>query len=139
MQRGGILNSHIAKVVADLGHTDRICIADCGLPVPDDVLKIDLAVDFGQPSYKEVLDMILANVCCESIIIASEMKIENKDVYDYTMAAIEPLGCKVDMYMHEDLKRITADCKCVIRTGEDTPYANVILQSGCIFSGEERG
>lgn len=33
MQRHGILNSHIAKVLADLGHTDTICISDCGLPV----------------------------------------------------------------------------------------------------------
>ena len=32
MQKGGILNSHIAKVLADLGHTDTICIGDCGLP-----------------------------------------------------------------------------------------------------------
>ena len=35
MQRHGILNSHIAKVLADLGHTDTICISDCGLPVPE--------------------------------------------------------------------------------------------------------
>ena len=46
MQRHGILNSHIAKVLADLGHTDTICIADCGLPVPEGVQKIDLALDF---------------------------------------------------------------------------------------------
>lgn len=32
MQKGGILNSHIAKVLADLGHTDTICIGDCGYP-----------------------------------------------------------------------------------------------------------
>ena len=34
MQKIGILNSHIAKVLADLGHTDKICVGDCGLPVP---------------------------------------------------------------------------------------------------------
>ena len=49
MQRHGILNSHIAKVLADLGHTDTICISDCGLPVPEGVQKIDLALDFGVP------------------------------------------------------------------------------------------
>ena len=37
MQKDGILNSHIAKVLADLGHTDTICIGDCGLPVPEGV------------------------------------------------------------------------------------------------------
>ena len=34
MKKNGILNSHIAKVLADLGHTDTIVIADCGLPIP---------------------------------------------------------------------------------------------------------
>lgn len=34
MQKIGILNSDIAKVLADLGHTDTIVIGDCGLPVP---------------------------------------------------------------------------------------------------------
>ena len=52
MQKGGILNSHIAKVLADLGHTDTICIGDCGLPVPAGVQKIDLALTFGSACLK---------------------------------------------------------------------------------------
>jgi len=35
---------------------------------------------------------------------------------------------------HSQLKELTKNCKAVIRTGETTPYANIILQSGCIFS-----
>ena len=42
MKKNGILNSEISKVLSDLGHTDFICIGDCGLPVPDNVKKIDL-------------------------------------------------------------------------------------------------
>ena len=34
---------------------------------------------------------------------------------------------------HERLKEYSHDVKAIIRTGEATPYANVILQSGCIF------
>ena len=41
MKKHGILNSSISKVLADLGHTDQIIIADCGLPIPDHVKKID--------------------------------------------------------------------------------------------------
>lgn len=29
MKRHGILNRHLAKVFADLGHTDKVVIADC--------------------------------------------------------------------------------------------------------------
>ena len=50
MQKGGMLNSSIAKVLADLGHTDTIVIGDCGLPVPAGVQKIDLALKPGTPS-----------------------------------------------------------------------------------------
>jgi D-ribose pyranase len=35
MKRYGILNSHISKVLANLGHTDFIVIADAGLPISD--------------------------------------------------------------------------------------------------------
>lgn len=45
-------------------------------------------------------------------------------------------GQKVDVEFvpHTAFKAKTADCKAVIRTGETTPYANIILQSGCIFA-----
>ncbi|EHL78723.1 D-ribose pyranase [Bacillus smithii 7_3_47FAA] len=39
MKRHGIVNSSIAKVLADLGHTDWIVIGDLGLPVPKDIPK----------------------------------------------------------------------------------------------------
>lgn len=51
MQKIGILNSEIAKVLADMGHTDTIVIGDCGLPVPDGVKKIDLALKLGTPRF----------------------------------------------------------------------------------------
>ena len=52
MKRNGMLNSHISKILSDLGHTDMIAIADAGLPVPDGVLKIDLALKLGAPSFR---------------------------------------------------------------------------------------
>ena len=58
MNKYGILNSSIAKVLADLGHTDKICIGDCGLPVPNGVEKIDLALRFGEPLFIEVVKAV---------------------------------------------------------------------------------
>lgn len=51
MKRHGVLNSEIAAVLASLGHTDKIVIADCGLPVPEGVKRIDLAIELGKPSF----------------------------------------------------------------------------------------
>ena len=58
MYKTGILNSDISKVLSDLGHTDQIVIADCGLPVPKDVKKIDLAFNIGTPSFLEVYEVL---------------------------------------------------------------------------------
>ncbi len=44
MKRGELLNSYLSGLIADLGHKDKIVIADAGLPVPEGVEKIDLAV-----------------------------------------------------------------------------------------------
>ena len=38
------------------GHTDTIVIGDCGLPVPDGVKKIDLALKLGTPRFLEVVE-----------------------------------------------------------------------------------
>ena len=40
---------------------------------------------------------------------------------------------EVEYISHKELKNMTRNCKAVIRTGETTPYANIILQSDCIF------
>ena len=77
MQKHGILNSKIAKVLADLGHTDRIMIADCGLPIPRDVERIDLALEFGVPSFLDVLRVVMDNMKVEQYLIASEMDLQN--------------------------------------------------------------
>ena len=74
MQRHGILNSHIAKVLADLGHTDTICISDCGLPVPEGVQKIDLALDFGVPSFEQVVSIIAKHMKSEAVHVTKVMK-----------------------------------------------------------------
>ena len=40
-------------------HTDRLCIADCGLPIPDGVEVIALSLKMGEPSFLAVLDVVL--------------------------------------------------------------------------------
>ena len=50
MKRHGILNSDISRVLSYMGHTDCICIGDCGLPIPNETERIDLAVKCILPS-----------------------------------------------------------------------------------------
>ena len=132
MQKVGILNSAIAKVLADLGHTDTIVIGDCGLPVPAGVPKIDLALKLGTPSFIEVVAEVAKYMEIEKVEVASEIVERNPKVY----AELKELFPNQQWIMdenHEKFKAENAKAKCVIRTGEITPYANVILHSNVIF------
>ena len=62
MKRHGILNSNISRVLSSMGHTDRIAIADCGLPVPEGTERIDLAVTFGNPRFMDVLKAVSSDM-----------------------------------------------------------------------------
>ncbi|MCL1950665.1 MAG: D-ribose pyranase [Turicibacter sp.] len=131
MKKHGILNSHIAKVLSDLGHTDEIVIADCGLPIPDGVAKIDLALTLGTPTFLEVLDAVLADMEVESFTLASEIRIENENVLNELEGRIGEK--QIEWVSHESFKEQTKQAKVIIRTGEITPYANIILKAGVIF------
>ena len=134
MQRNGILNSHIAKVLADLGHTDAICISDCGLPVPEGVQKIDLALEFGVPSFEQVVSIIAKHMKSEAVHAAKEIKEHNPEAYDFLESTFPSNQYEWIETSHEAFKEATKQCKCIIRTGEASPYANIILRADCIFS-----
>ncbi len=133
MKKSGILNSEISRVLSYMGHTDRICVGDCGLPIPDCTERIDLALKFGVPTFMDTLKTLCEDMKVEKIVLADEIKTMNPKV----LAEIEELFAgqelEVEFVPHVQLKKLTEDCKAVIRTGETSPYANVILQSACIF------
>ncbi len=134
MKKAGILNSEISRVLSYLGHTDCICIGDCGLPIPDETERIDLALAFGVPTFMQTLEVVAADMKIEKIVLAEEIKEQNPTVLSQIEALFAGQNVEVEFVSHAELKAQTRDCKAVIRTGETTPYANVILQSGCIFA-----
>ena len=133
MKKQGILNSDISRVLSYMGHTDRIAIGDCGLPIPDEVERIDLALKFGVPAFMDVLREVTEDMKVEKIVLAEEIKEQNEAVLVQIKELFEGQEIEVEYVSHAELKKQTKECKAVIRTGETTPYANIILQSGCIF------
>ena len=134
MKRAGILNSDISRVLSYMGHTDCICIGDCGLPIPDEVERIDLALKFGVPTFMDTLKVVAEDMKIEKIVLAEEIKTQNLKVLSEIEALFEGQDVEVEFVSHVELKVQTNECKAVIRTGETTPYANIILQAGCIFA-----
>ncbi|WP_394139728.1 D-ribose pyranase [Cytobacillus oceanisediminis] len=129
MKKNGILNSEISKVLSEMGHTDSIVIADCGLPIPEEVKRIDLALKQGTPSFLEVLEALEADMEIEKVTLAEEIQDFNSELED----VLKNKFTEKEYVSHEEFKELTHKAKAVIRTGEATPYANIILHSGVIF------
>ncbi|MGE7778825.1 D-ribose pyranase [Peribacillus sp. NPDC097264] len=130
MKRLGIINSSIAKVLVDLGHTDYIVIGDAGLPVPEGVLKIDVALTPGTPSFQDVVRAVHDDMVIEKVIAANEIIEINPEQHLFMK---QEFGESIDYISHEEFKVLTRKARAVIRTGETTPYSNCILQSGVFF------
>ena len=134
MKRKGILNSDISRVLSYLGHTDCIAVGDCGLPIPDETERIDLALAFGVPTFMQTLEVVADDMKIEKIILAEEIREQNQNVLKQIEELFNGQNIEIEFVSHTKLKEQTKHCKAVIRTGETTPYANIILQAGCIFS-----
>lgn len=131
MKKSGILNAHLMRVIAGMGHTDRIAVADSGLPIPSNVLRVDLALVAGVPGFLETVRALLGELKVERAVVASEMRTRSPRVYEDVQRLLA--GTPVDQVSHEEFKVMLRDVRAVVRTGEQTPYANIILQSGVTF------
>ena len=132
MRKTVLLNSEISSVISNMGHTDTLTIGDCGLPIPEYVQRIDLAVKKGVPDFMTVLDTVLEELCVEKIVLAEEIKSASPEMH---AEILKRFGEKVavEYVPHTQFKQLTGDSRAIVRTGECTPYANVILQSGVTF------
>lgn len=133
MKKNGILNSHISKILSDLRHTDRIVIGDAGLPVPNHVKEIDISLVLGVPAFIDVLTEIEKDMKIEKIVLADEIKTDNAAQLENVTNTLTLPEEAIEFVSHEEFKDLTTDAKAIIRTGEETPYSNIILQSDVIF------
>jgi len=131
MKKKGVLNMQISRVLASLGHTDTVVIGDCGLPIPDGVERVDLAIVQGLPRFEPVVKAIADDIVVQKIIVAEEILEHNADTFHFLEKLFGQIP--IEKIPHETFKKRTVQAKAVIRTGEATPYANVILESGVPF------
>ncbi|AIY06529.1 D-ribose pyranase [Planococcus sp. PAMC 21323] len=128
MKKHGMINRDIAAALAQFGHTDLLVIADCGLPIPQGVSCVDLSYQVGDPAFLTILDAVLADFEAEAAFIAQEITNHNPHIEQEVMNKIT-----AEYITHEELKDWSKQAKLIIRTGEATPYANIVLRSGVIF------
>ncbi|MCY1702739.1 D-ribose pyranase [Deinococcus sp. SL84] len=131
MKKSGLLNPELSALVAQAGHTQHIVLADAGLPVPPHVRCIDVSVSAGLPQLLPVLQAILGELVVETVSLAQETRELSPEWYGELRLALPEVP--VHEISHQTLKEELPQALAVIRTGEITPYANVVLHCGVNF------
>lgn len=139
MKKSPLLNAEISHVIALLGHTDQLVIGDAGLPVPAACQRIDLALTQGVPTFLQVLEVVTHEMQVERAILAEEILTKNPQLHEALLAQLTQLEqhqgntIALDYVSHEAFKAQSEKSRAVIRSGECSPYANVILCAGVTF------
>ena len=132
-RNNGTLNPQLSRVISECGHTDSIVVADAGLPIPASVERIDLAYRAGTPPFLDVLETVLAEFVVEKAIVSLEMVEDSPEMLQAITQRLEEVGVSVGFVPHTEFKQKTHQARAVVRSGEFTPYSNVLLYSGVPF------
>jgi D-ribose pyranase len=130
VKRSPLLHAELSQLIASMGHGDMLVLGDAGLPIPAGPRRIDLAVARGVPRLVDVLDAVLSELQVEAIVVAEEALGTDRQLPGWYPQA---LGIAPQTVSHEEFKQRSARARAIVRTGECTPYANIILIAGVAF------
>lgn len=139
MKKGTLINAPASAVIAAMGHTDSLVVCDAGLPIPNEPTRIDLALSNGVPGFVETLAVICAELCVERVVMAEEIRDHNQVIHQKTIDLIGDVAnqqgkpIEIGYVPHEQFKQQSESSRAVVRTGECTPYANILLFAGVTF------
>ena len=121
-----LLNPDVAALIRRVNHTQLLLIADRGFPVPPLPTVIDLSLTSDIPTIPQVLAAILPDLPADRLIVADEQRLAAPERWQLH-AEGRP---RVERLPHLEFKRIAAHAVGCIRTGDSTPYSNVLIVGG---------
>lgn len=127
------INPQLSRVISETGHTDLIVVTDAGLPIPVGSERIDLAYRPGSPAFFDVLDTVLAELVVEGATVSAEIAEHSPEVLAALRDRLTPLGVEIELIPHVEFKGLSQGARAFVRSGEYTPYANVILHAGVAY------
>ena len=127
------INPQLSRIISETGHTDLIVVTDAGLPIPPGSERVDLAYRPGSPAFFDVLDTVLAELVVEGATVSAEVEEKSPHVLAALHERLDPLGVTIELIPHVDFKQRTHGARAFVRSGEFTPYANVILHAGVAY------
>jgi D-ribose pyranase len=132
-RNNGTLNGQLARVISEIGHTDQLVVTDAGLPIPPGVERVDLAVAENLPRFLDLLDVVLAEVAVEDVLLSKEIKEASPQMLVEIERRFAAQGVALRFVPHTAFTQASAAARAAVRSGEFTPYANVLLTAGVVY------
>jgi D-ribose pyranase len=128
MIRSGILNPAINSLLSRVRHTNTLVIADRGFPFWPHLETVDISLVDDMPRVLDVLSAIKQNFSIGRVFAAQEFLAVNSP---HTASSLEDalLGIPITFESHLEFKKRVPHAIGLIRTGDTTQYANLILES----------
>jgi D-ribose pyranase len=128
MLRTGILNPQLNALLSRIRHTNLLVIADRGFPYWPMLETVDISLVDGIPTVLQVLAAIRSNFVIGSAWMATEFA-DNNDATARSSFAAGLDGIPVEYLPHTAFKERVPSAIGLVRTGDTTQYANLILES----------
>ncbi len=129
MKEVGFLNGQVDAALTRQGHMDLLMVVDAGFPVPDHVELIDIALKADTPSVPEVLAELCKVHSVEKLVLAEETRRHNPGYFEKVTTRFWE-DAELEVIPHTELKLRSHEVKTIIRTGDFTAWANIMLVSG---------
>lgn len=128
MLKSGILNPHLLHLLARVRHTNTLVIADRGFPFWPQIETVDVSLVDNVPTILQTLAAIRPNFVIGKAWMAKEFLRENSKKTQIAFAfALKGVPTKFEP--HVEFKKQVTQTIGLIRTGDTTQYANLILES----------
>jgi D-ribose pyranase len=128
MLQTGILNPHVLDLIARIRHTNTLVIADWAFPYWPEIETVDLSLTKGIPTVLDVLDLLTPVFKIGRIWQAQEFMDTNTPE---SIGRFAKSFGKIPLTReaHTDFKQRVPHAIGLIRTGDATPYGNIIIES----------
>ena len=129
MLKTGILNPAINSLLCRIRHTNTLVISDRGFPFWPQIETVDISLIDDIPRVLDVLQALTRNFVIAQAFMAEEfLSVNRPATKDAFTEALN--GTPILYEPHVIFKRRVPEAIGLIRTGDTTQYANIILESG---------
>jgi D-ribose pyranase len=129
MKEVGIVNRELARVLSEQGHGDLLMVVDAGFAIPKGADVVDISLSENCPMVIDTLKELKKFFSVEKLIFANDTESVSPSLFN-RIKELFGKDVPVEMVTHPQIKEMSHKVKAVIRTGDFTAYANVILVSG---------